>query len=880
MKLTVKLFLLFLAISIIPLALLFVLYYFSEQLLIRYELFKNPLLVFFILIAIVTTLAGWWLARRFVNPVQKLVKGAENICQGNFSQELDTQSNNEIGILSRTLDLMSLRLNQSQVTRNELAGEVKERLRAEDALRILYMRHEATLAAVPDIIMVVDKNKIYNWANKAGYDFFGPDVIGKEAAYYFEGQQDTYNVVQSLFTGSEEVIYVESRQKRQDGQFRLLGWRCRVLKDKTGQVVGVLSSAQDITEHNKTEIALKKSEDKFSRAFQRVPLILGISTLQEGRFLEVNDAFYRILGFNKAEVIGRTSLELGVWQIASDRLKIKNSLEKNIPIRDLEVGLFTKHGKPILAKMSVESIEIDSEPCLMVICEDITERKKIEDSLKKSEQEYSSLAKNLPVIVYRIHLGDDHRTEFFNDMLFKISGYQPDDLFLGEISSLDPLMIPLDRLRYVQVVKHSIANQKAYTIDYHIKNKKGELLQFAERGNPVVGANQQVEYIDGIISDITERKRGEEALQESEQRYRSLVETMAQGVVYLDSSDHVVFANPAALHILGTTFAELQLKLSSQGIPAIKEDGTDFGPDEHPSIIALKTGQPVSNVIMGIYNTGKQARSWIVVDAVPQFHPGGKIPYQVYFTFSDITERIMAEEQKLEIETLKRLNQAKSELLSNVSHELRTPLASIKGFIETLIEPDVKWSKSKQLEFLTEADQQTDILTHLVQELLDMSRLDSGKYHIEKRDCTIDELLKDARSRLTASLKNHVLKTEIADGLPVFKADKNRLVQVLVNLIENASKFSKEGSEILFKAKVEEDKLVMSVADQGIGMDAETLRKVFDRFFQAGQVVAGKTRGTGLGLAICKAIIEAHGGKIWVESQPGQGSTFFYTIPI
>jgi PAS domain S-box-containing protein len=156
---------------------------------------------------------------------------------------------------------MTAKLKNTMVSRDELTAEVIERKLAEQNLQSLTTYQGELLAAIPDIVMEVDNNKIYSWANQAGLEFFGDDVIGKEASFYFEGEQDTYNAVKPLFSGEENTFYVESWQRRKDGQKRLLAWWCRVLKDNRGNVTGALSSAQDITERRRME----EEKEKFTK---------------------------------------------------------------------------------------------------------------------------------------------------------------------------------------------------------------------------------------------------------------------------------------------------------------------------------------------------------------------------------------------------------------------------------------------------------------------------------------------------------------------------------------------------------------------------------------------------------------------------------------
>jgi PAS domain S-box-containing protein len=205
------------------------------------------------IIALLAIFTGFYIARSITRPLQNLALGASEIGRGNLDYRVGTTAKDEIGILSRELDSMAGKLINTMVSRDSLEAEVAERKRAEKSLIYMSARQEAILASVPDIIMEVDNNKIYTWANSAGWEFFGTDVIGKEAAHYFEGEQNTYKKVQPLFNGDENTIYIESWQRRKDGQKRLLAWWCRMLKDGDGKVTGALSTARDITEQKRAE---------------------------------------------------------------------------------------------------------------------------------------------------------------------------------------------------------------------------------------------------------------------------------------------------------------------------------------------------------------------------------------------------------------------------------------------------------------------------------------------------------------------------------------------------------------------------------------------------------------------------------------------------
>ncbi len=218
-------------------------------------------------------------------------------------------------------------------------------------------------------------------------------------------------------------------------------------------------------------------------------------------------------------------------------------------------------------------------------------------------------------------------------------------------------------------------------------------------------------------------------------------------------------------------------------------------------------------------------------------------------------------------------------VLSMVSHELRTPLLHIKGFVSSLLESDIEWDEETRLDFLHTIDREADRLTSMVTDLMEITRMGSGDLplHLEYADpYMLSYAALDSASPFT---HRHQVVVQVPEGLPKINIDSLRVMGVLVNLIENATKYTPEGSKILIDAKADDDNVTFSVADRGPGMPANVQSQIFKMFYR-GEVDGKRSSGTGLGLAVCKAVMEAHNGEIWVESQEGKGSTFKFRIPL
>lgn len=255
-----------------------------------------------------------------------------------------------------------------------------------------------------------------------------------------------------------------------------------------------------------------------------------------------------------------------------------------------------------------------------------------------------------------------------------------------------------------------------------------------------------------------------------------------------------------------------------------------------------------------------------------------------FWTFVDqataVIERARLRRESLQIELLQRTDALRAALLSSVSHDLRTPLASIKAAASSLLQEEVQWDDEARRSFALSIENEADRLNRLVANLLDMSRIESGALKPEKEWYPIDELIHDVLGRMQPLLEGRTIHTDLPDDLPPVKLDYLQIDQVLTNLIENALRYTPAGSPIEIGVQAIGDRMIISIADHGPGIPAADRERVFDKFYRVMETQTARIIGSGLGLAVSRGLVEAHGGRIWVENRKGGGAIFRFTLPL
>ncbi len=610
----------------------------------------------------------------------------------------------------------------------------------------------------------------------------------------------------------------------------------------------------------------------------------------------------------------------------------------------------------------------------------------IEEALRRSRRQYEALVSNLAEAVFIFEGG---KVEWCNDRAAQIYGYGREEMAGRDASFFYPEN--LNPWEFEEAVSRSLREKGVFSSSADFSRPDGRIVNIEYSVSPIEPGSPS--RLVAVARDVTERVRADEALRESEGRYRTLFETMLTGVVYQDANGYITAANPAAERILGLTLAQMQGRTSQDPRwRAVREDGSEFPGEEHPSMVALSTGEEVRNVVMGVFNPRLEGFRWINIHAVPQFTKGSDKPYRVYTTFDDITARRTAEQElrsseanyrrlvesspdgllsvdatmrikdcndgacqllghtrkallgmdireyvgdavskdtafyharlkddgilETEFELLRsdgksvpvwakvvgvydrdgnitralmylrdmaerrKLDQLRDEFIGLVSHELRTPLTVIMGSVHTALTEDDRLTTEDRRQLLGDAASEAEALSHILGNLLELSRAQAQRLVLYVEPVPIEGVIRRAVERVRSDYPSHRYVERLPKRLPRVHADELRMERVLYNLLENAAKYSPEESQVTVTVRVESGYLKIGVHDEGVGISLADQKRLFAPFERIEDVRTEVQQGIGLGLLVCRRLVEAHGGTIWVESEPDKGSTFYFTLPV
>jgi PAS domain S-box-containing protein len=622
--------------------------------------------------------------------------------------------------------------------------------------------------------------------------------------------------------------------------------------------------------------ALRRSERLLRATFEQAAVGMAHVGL-DGTWLNVNQRLCEILGYERDELINRMSFQDVTYpdDLAPDLRQYKRLLGGEIDRYTLDKRYVRKDGSVVWVSLMAALVrDADGQPDFFIgVVQDITGRKHVEEALRQSEQHYRIMGEALP---YGVWMCDAQgRAEYMSPSFLDLLEMTLDEAREFGWSARLP---PDERESTLRKWLHCVETGEHWNDEHRILGPDGRYHAVLTRGRPVRNAKDEIVKWVGINLDIDDRKRMESQLKLSRERLRLALDAADLGTWDWDLETGSVTWGGYAVELFGPppdSFDEAYHLIAERVHPADREAlervASDITGQEDDFSLELRLLGPADEV------------QWIELRG-RVYHRGDGQAIRVSGIVQDVTERQRLREQRAELlhreqearREAEEASEIKSRFLAMVSHELRTPLTSIMGFSSTLLAPDVVWDAESQHDFISTIQEEAEKLKDLVEQLLEVSRLQSGTLRMERSRITLDEALAIADAQLQILVDQHVLDVDFADDLPPVDADARRIAQVIVNLVSNAVKYSPPGSRITLRARRGSDGTVrVDVSDEGPGIPPEARELVFEAFRQ---IERGGSQGAGLGLAICKGLIEAHGGHIWVVDDPPPGATLAFTL--
>jgi PAS domain S-box-containing protein len=507
---------------------------------------------------------------------------------------------------------------------------------------------------------------------------------------------------------------------------------------------------------------------------------------------------------------------------------------------------------------------------------DITDTHTLAEELAERERQVQSLIRNVPGAIYRFAEQADGvwRFDYMSPAIEALTGYSP-EFFVHEADPFERILHPLDRDMVGEAITEAVASNNGFNFEHRILHKDGSVRWIRVQGSMAWDDKTGLRSVDGVQLDVSDLYAAREAVEESEATFRHLFDSMAEGYWVSDLQGIVEMSNPAAGHILGYPESESVIGLNSLNMMLDVEKRDDFIAEliEHGHVenYEIEVKGYADKVICLNFSTrltgeGEQLKS--------------------ESTFRDVTEQKRQEQEIREARhAAEQANRAKSTFLANMSHELRTPLNAIIGYSEMMQEEAEELEEDVFSEDLSKVHSAGTHLLSLINDVLDLSKIEAGRTELFLEDFSLQELVNSVTATVEPliSANSNRLQLEVADGEVELHQDLTKLRQSLLNLLSNAAKFTDQGEVTLIASQYSvdgRDWLKLSVRDTGIGIAADKHEQLFDEFSQADASTTRQYGGTGLGLAISRRFCQMMGGDIDLESSPGHGSTFTISIPL
>lgn len=647
-----------------------------------------------------------------------------------------------------------------------------------------------------------------------------------------------------------------------------------ILRNLDKSIKYSITIINDITEQIASQEKILASEARFKSLFNNS--LTGIFYLHpNGDIIEVNQKIIDMLGSPSVQDTKKINIltyepliKIGYSENFKKCLKTKKVVYE-------ETEYFSKWGKMIYARYYFNPIFDSNNNIVGVLAnvEDVTERKEFEKKIQENELYLKTLMNNLPGIVYRCLATPDWPMSFVSQGCIELTGYTPEEFVNGEIS-YDLIIVPEDRKMVWNKIFDAYHKNKPFQLKYRIKDRYGTLKWVWEQGQKI-GVNENgINILEGFITDLTRQVEFEEKLKESELKYRTLIENSQDAIFIMDPFGPIKEANTKALEMLGYSASEI-IEITFQDVVAPNQQN-----DTINVLNKLRKGLSVP-----VYERDFRTNYGTIIPveisvALIKDYFGDEVIVSVV---RDISSRKEAEKQLIRAkEKAEESDKLKSAFLANMSHEIRTPMNGIVGFSQLL--KDEEMSDEERQEYISIISSSSNHLLKLIDDIINIAKIEANQLKVNifkfNLNVTMNEIYDLFKNDTLTVYKNEIefINETHSDENVYILSDPTRIKQVMTNLIKNALKFTEKGY-VKFGYNIKNDKIEFYVKDSGIGIPENKLEMIFDRFTQADTKFSSIYGGTGLGLSISKGLVKLMGGDIWVDSQLGEGSNFYFTLP-